>query len=171
MKQGVKRGAAKSSDAKLLAAARRAASNAYAPYSSFAVGAAVETSDGRIFTGANMENASYGLTLCAEAGALQAASGAGALSLVRKIAIVGGPIAVTGKKPSPVTPCGRCRQLIQEASMASGNDVAIVMSDLGLRTQATSKISKLLPNSFSASELPGLRNWAHLSRFLKRRLG
>ena len=154
----------------LLRRARDAAANAYAPYSGFAVGAAVETSDGQIFTGANMENASYGLTLCAEAGALQAASTAGMLASVRRIAIVGGAIDSRPRHPTPVAPCGRCRQLIQEASMAARKDIEVITSDLDLRKKQTKSLKNLLPASFSAKDLPALANWSKRSKRLKMRL-
>jgi cytidine deaminase len=153
----------------LLRHARQAASNAYAPYSGFAVGAAVATEDGRVFTGANMENASFGLTLCAEAGALQAASSAGALNQVTSIAIVGGPIRPSNQSTGPVEPCGRCRQLIQESAMLSNNDIKVISSDLDLKTRSENRISQLLPKSFGAKDLPVLSNWPRLSRLLKRR--
>lgn len=152
----------------LLAQAREAALNAYAPYSGFAVGAAVQTRDGRVFKGANMENASYGLTLCAEAGALQAASTAGALSQIVRIAIVGGPIHKRAST-APITPCGRCRQLIQESAMQSKTDIDVVFSDLDLKRHYSQKISTLLPRSFGAKDLPPLETWSKLQRTLKRR--
>ena len=138
----------------LLEAARAAADNAYAPYSRFAVGAAVETSDGRIFVGANMENASYGLTMCAEVGALQAASTAGALGKVRRIAVVGGPMKpAAGYKPKPTAPCGRCRQLIAEAAMVGGRQIEVWFADLDRKRVERRTIAELLPDSFDASNL------------------
>jgi len=155
----------------LLQRAKEAARSAYAPYSEFAVGAAVETEDGRVFTSANMENASFGLTLCAEAGALQAASAAGVLDLVRGIAVVGGPIRKqkTGRKSGPVAPCGRCRQLLQESAMLSGRDIPVWCADLDLKKRSTSRISRLLPQSFGAKDLPALSHWPVLARLLRRR--
>ena len=138
----------------LFQAARKTANHAYAPYSGFAVGAAVETSDGRIFVGANMESASYGLTSCAEVGALQAASSAGALGGIRRIAIVGGPInAAPDYRPTPTAPCGRCRQLLAEAAMVAEHDIEVWFADLEQRVIERRTISELLPDAFGARNL------------------
>jgi cytidine deaminase len=138
----------------LFQAARKAADNAYAPYSGFAVGAAVETSNGEIFAGANMENASYGLTSCAEVGALQAASSAGALGRIRRIAIVGGPTKpAAGYRPMATAPCGRCRQLLAEAAMLGGHDIEVWFADLGQIVIERRTASQLLPDAFNAENL------------------
>ena len=138
----------------LFQAARQTADNAHAPYSGFAVGAAVETSDGAVFVGANMENASYGLTCCAEVGALQAASSAGALGRIRRIAIVGGPIKpAIDYRPTATAPCGRCRQLLAEAAMVAGHDIEVWFADLGQTVTECRTISELLPDAFSARNL------------------
>jgi len=138
----------------LLKAARDVATNAYAPYSKFRVGAAVETSDGRVFVGANMENASYGLTMCAEAGALQAASSAGALGKIRRIAIVGGPMKAPSTYHRQATaPCGRCRQLIFEAAKYGGHEIEVWFADLDRTVVERRTISELLPNAFDATNL------------------
>jgi len=138
----------------LLNAARAAATNAYAPYSKFAVGAAVETSDGRTFVGANMENASYGLTMCAEVGALQAASSAGALDKIRRIAVVGGPMKpAPGYRPKPTAPCGRCRQLMAEAAVYGGHEIEVWFADLDRKAVERRTVSELLPDSFDAGNL------------------
>ena len=138
----------------LFALARGAARHAWAPYSGFAVGAAVQLADGRTFAAANMENASYGLTVCAEVGALQAASSAGALAQVRRIAIVGGPIVrVPGHLPKATAPCGRCRQLIAEAALAGGHDVEVWFADLEGQVVERRTISQLLPDAFDAGHL------------------
>lgn len=89
----------------LRAAARDAATHSYSPYSGFAVGAAALTDDGRLVTGANIENASYGLTLCAE-NSLVAAHQMGGGGRLVAITVVG--------NGAPVTPCGRCRQVLWE---------------------------------------------------------
>lgn len=93
-------------DKELLAAALAARKNAYAPYSKFAVGAAVRTADGKIFTGCNVENASYGLSCCAERCAIFAAVGAGE----RKFTA----LYVVADTKEPVSPCGACRQVMTE---------------------------------------------------------
>ena len=94
--------------AQLIAAAKRAMTNAYAPYSKFRVGAAVLTSTGRIFTGCNIENASYGMTNCAERTAIFSAIAAGGPKLeIRAVAVV-------NDRGVPCSPCGACRQVIYE---------------------------------------------------------
>jgi cytidine deaminase len=129
------------------------ARNAYAPYSGFRVGAAVETAEGQVFSGANMENASYGLTLCAEAGALQAAASAGALSGVRRIVIVGGPAHRKGGRSPATPPCGRCRQLIAEAAQAARYDIEVWYGNLEGSDFERRTIAQLLPDAFGAHSL------------------
>ncbi len=91
---------------KLTTAAEQASMHAYAKYSNFAVGAAVLTADGRIFSGANVENASFGLTICAERAAAFAAVSAGATVFVA--------VAIYTPTDEPVAPCGACRQVLAE---------------------------------------------------------
>jgi cytidine deaminase len=93
------------SDLTLYEIARSAAEFAYAPYSNFAVGAALRATDGKVFAGVNVENASYGLTICAERSALVAAVASGAREF-EAIAVYGGA--------SSVPPCGSCRQVLAE---------------------------------------------------------
>jgi len=125
----------------LRAAARAAADRAYAPYSGFAVGAAALVDDGRMITGCNVENASYGLGLCAECGLVSAlhASGGGRLLAV---SCVGGP------ERALTMPCGRCRQLLHEAG---GAELRIDADD-GPRS-----IAQLLPAAFGPDDLSGVR--------------
>ena len=137
----------------LLRAARDAARNAYAPYSNFAVGAAVQTSDGSVFIGANMENASYGLTVDAEVGALQAASTAGKLADVVRIAVVGGTIGKEERDGAIVTPCGRCRQLILESAHLGSRDIEVWCANSDLSSINSFKISELLPHAFGPANL------------------
>jgi cytidine deaminase len=92
--------------ADLLAAAREAASHAYAPYSNFPVGAALRTSGGEVFRGANVENASYGLGRCAEQSCVQAMASAGGREISE--------VVVVSESDPPATPCGACRQVLSE---------------------------------------------------------
>lgn len=98
---------------RLLAAARSAAERAYAPYSHFPVGAALEDAEGRLFVGCNVENASYGLTVCAERTAIGAAVAAGARRPFRALAVVC-PEADEALGTAGASPCGACRQVIAE---------------------------------------------------------
>jgi cytidine deaminase len=126
----------------LRAAAQTAVGSAYAPYSGLRVGAAGlvtaegEPGDGRIVVGCNVENASYGLTLCAECGLVSAlhASGGGSLSAVSVVAGDG----------APLVPCGRCRQLLMEA----GGPGLLLDADGGPR-----RLAALLPDAFTGSDL------------------
>lgn len=116
--------------------AREAAERAYAPYSHFHVGAAALVDDGRIITGCNVENASYGLTLCAECGLVATlhATGGGRL---RAVVVVSG-------SGQPCTPCGRCRQLLLE----HGGPDCLVDGDGVVRT-----VAELLPRGFDPDRL------------------
>ena len=123
----------------LIELARQARTYAYAPYSNFHVGAAVESRDGRVFTGCNVENSSYGLTICAEQVALTKAVSEGARDLVR--------LAVIADAHAPVPPCGACRQLIAELCDAQ---IEIVTANVQGHGQ-THTIGELLPTAFDRS--------------------
>jgi cytidine deaminase len=122
---------------RLRAAARAAAARAYAPYSGLCVGAAGEVSDGRVVVGCNVENASYGLTLCAECGLVSALRAGGGESLVA--------VSVTSPDGARLLPCGRCRQLLLEAG---GAGLLIDTVDGPVR------LGLLLPAAFTAADLP-----------------
>jgi cytidine deaminase len=131
----------------LIAAARAAAKNAYAPYSKFHVGAAILLTDGRVVTAANFENASYGLSLCAETVALAKVANDGSLAEVVEIAVIGG----TGR--DPVRPCGRCRQMLTEAAQIGGREIAVHCSSGDGATIERHLLSALLPHAFGPKDL------------------
>ena len=122
--------------AQLIAAAKRAMTNAYAPYSKFRVGAAVLTSTGRIFTGCNVENASYGMTNCAERTAIFSAIAADGPKLeIRAVAVV-------NDRGVPCSPCGACRQVIYEF----GPGATVFFP--GAKGWKQAQITELLPEGF-----------------------
>jgi cytidine deaminase len=132
----------------LRAAATAAAERAYAPYSGLRVGAAGLAADGHVVTGCNVENASYGLTLCAECGLVSAlhASGAGTLPAsgagpLRAVAVVAGD-------GQPLLPCGRCRQLLLEAG---GGDLLVDTAE------GPVELKVLLPAAFTGTDLADRR--------------
>ena len=138
----------------LVALARAAALKAYAPYSNFYVGCVIESVDGEIVTGANMENACYRLGLCAEQSALTAAQHSFGLHKVRRIAVAGGRLedkALAGA--APCTPCGGCRQAIFEAAQLSGGDVEILCSGGATAAIERYRIAALLPAGFGPANL------------------
>ena len=134
--------------AALIAAARTAALSAYAPYSAFKVGAALLFEDGAIVTGANMENASYGLSLCAETVACAIASHAGRRGGLLAVAVVGG---LAGMESAPVTPCGRCRQVLTELAQLGDTDPLVISP--GVVETVEMRLSDLLPHAFGPSNL------------------
>jgi len=136
-------------DEELLDLARAAAAKAYAPYSKFHVGAAVESVDGEVVTGANMENACYRLGICAEQSALTAAQHAFGLGKVSRIAVVGGTDATV------CTPCGGCRQAILEAAQLSGRDVEIICGSGNGSGVERHRIGELIPFGFGPENLKG----------------
>jgi len=123
--------------------ARAAATRAYAPYSRLSVGAAGLVDDGRVVTGCNVENASYGLTLCAECGLVSALHAGGGGRLVA-VSIVAGD-------SEPLAPCGRCRQLLFEAG---GPGLLVDGGDEG----ALSRLDELLPLAFGPGDLEERRD-------------
>ena len=110
-------------EAELIAAARHAATNAYAPYSDYQVGAALLFDDGAIIAGTNVENASYGLALCAETVAVAVALGEGRRGGLRAVAVVGPEDKGDG---APITPCGRCRQVLNELAQLGRTDPQVI---------------------------------------------
>ncbi|XWN30678.1 MAG: cytidine deaminase [Devosia sp.] len=127
----------------LLTAATKAAHDAYAPYSGFHVGAAVRTGDGTVITAANVENVSYGLSLCAEANAIAAAAIKGARRLTH-VAVVGYR-AAEPDTPSLAFPCGRCRQMIAEFADA---DTVILVADRAGQERLKRSFAEILPYAF-----------------------
>lgn len=123
----------------LVAAARAAQQRAYAPYSKFRVGAAIEAEDGTIFTGCNIENASYGLTICAERAAIGTAVTAGARRFRRA--------AVVSESDPPAAPCGACRQVLSEF----GLDLELLM--VGTTSERRAMLRDLLPLAFGPEQL------------------
>ena len=131
-------------DQHLIAAARAAAAHSYSPYSNFAVGAALRFADGSVVTGTNIENASYGLALCAETVAVARAMADG---------VRGGleAVAVTGPGDQPITPCGRCRQVLNELAQLGGTDPVVLC--VGPDEVRTMRLSDLLPQAFGPASL------------------
>jgi cytidine deaminase len=124
----------------LATCAHEAMGRAYAPYSKFRVGAALETQDGRVFGGCNVENASYPVTVCAERVALGAAVVAGATRFRR--------ILICSSGADPVTPCGMCRQALSEF----GVDLEVICEGMSGSRQSWA-LSELLPGHFGPEEL------------------
>ena len=124
----------------LVAAALRARENAHAPFSHFRVGAAVEDADGRVYTGCNVENATFGLTVCAERVAIFKAISEGARLFAR--------VAVVADTDKLTPPCGACRQILWEFC----GDVEIVLGNLSGKTE-TLRLGTLFPRAFDRSFL------------------
>jgi cytidine deaminase len=125
----------------LIRAAISASVNAYVPYSHFPVGAAVLGESGNIYCGSNVENASYGLTICAERTAIFTAISAGEHRLTT--------LAVVANTPEPIAPCGACRQVMAEFGIKS----VIMCNTKG--EQRVISLTELLPNAFTKTDLPG----------------
>jgi len=121
-------------DDALVLAARAARTHAHCPYSRFAVGAALEAEDGQIFTGCNVESASYGLSLCAERAAVAAAVAAGVRRFVRLV--------VVAETDPAVSPCGACRQVLAEF----GTD--LLVESIGTGARRSWRLAELLPDGF-----------------------
>ncbi|MFZ5816870.1 MAG: cytidine deaminase [Bacillota bacterium] len=128
-------------DERLIEAARRAREQAYVPYSGFPVGAALLTEDGTLITGCNVENASYGLTNCAERTAIFKAVSEGH----RRFAA----IAVIADTPEACSPCGACRQVMSEF----GPDARVILTNLRGNTVVTT-VREILPGAFTPLDLP-----------------
>ncbi len=137
--------------AELIKAAIDAAEFAYAPYSNFHVGAALLLEDGSIVTGANFENASYGMTLCAETVAIAKANSDGQLKQIVAIAVAGGPKGYVAAGEDAVMPCGRCRQIIKEVADLIERDLPIHCAKAG--GYDTFHLSELLPHGFGPASL------------------
>ena len=125
---------------RLVEAARAAQAAAYCPYSKYRVGAALEAVDGRVFIGVNVENASYGLTICAERSAVFAAVSAGARNFRRIV------VATDSEPPGP--PCGACRQVLAEF----GSEIEV--ESVGPTQSKRWTIRELLPDAFTGELLP-----------------
>ncbi|HEX8215976.1 MAG TPA: cytidine deaminase [Allosphingosinicella sp.] len=139
----------------LVERAREAALGAYAPYSRFSVGCAIESVDGEVAVGSNMENACYRLGVCAEIAALTAAQQSFGLARIARIAVAGGNAATDGSLAGSavVTPCGGCRQSILEAAHVSGRDVEVVSANGEGSVIEVRRISELIPFGFGPANL------------------
>ena len=132
----------------LIAAARHAAAHSYSPYSDYAVGSALGFADGSVVTGTNIENASYGLALCAETVAVAKAMAGGVRGGLEMVAVTG-PADKGGGEP--ITPCGRCRQVLNELAALGGTDPIVLC--VGATETKRIRLSELLPHAFGPASL------------------
>ena len=132
----------------LIAAAREAAAKSYSPYSDFPVGAALLFADGSVVTGTNIENASYGLSLCAETVAAAKAMADGMRGGLEAVAVVGPEGKGAGE---PISPCGRCRQVLNELAALGGTDPLVLCFGETLVEEV--RLSALLPRAFGPDSL------------------
>ena len=135
-------------DIELIEAARAAAQNSYSPYSNYPVGAALLFSDGSVVTGTNIENASYGLGLCAETVAVSKAMADGLRGGLTAVAVAGPRDRGDG---APITPCGHCRQVLNELAALGGTDPVIYC--VGDKDMHEMRLSQLLPYAFGPAHL------------------
>jgi cytidine deaminase len=140
----------------LLEVAKATSLNAYNPYSGYRVGAAVETGDGSRFNGTFMENASFGMTVCAEVAAVLASNSAGYRDIIR-IAVVGGRPS-QGGPGSAFTPCGRCRQVLWETSRVNGREIEVYCADLSLANILLTTSGELLPLAWGEDMVGSFRS-------------
>jgi cytidine deaminase len=138
------------SDRELVTEARKAASNAYAPYSKFRVGAAVRLENGIIIHGANIENAAFPSGICAERSALS--NSASNYPTIKPIAIAVAAFNEDGLTKDPVPPCGNCRQVIAEEETRNRNNIRVILSG-ETKIQVIEKGGDLLPLKFSINNL------------------
>ena len=151
----------------LVEKAQEVAARAYAPYSRFAVGAAVRSKSGAIYAAANLENASSGLTICAEAAALSVANSAGDPD-IDAIAVVGFNFADGAAGASRVVaPCGSCRQVIAEAAQRASCNVRVICCNGELSSITVWTIAELLPHAFGPENLAVNRRWPALQEELR----
>lgn len=141
----VKAKALKDYQVRLLDAAAEAMERAYNPYSNHFVGAALLTKDGKIITGSNFENVSYGGTICAERSALVHANAVGEREFKA--------IAIISKVAQAQVPCGICRQSLFEAAQVSNTDIEVIMANSDRSKVIVWKISELLPLPFGPKDL------------------
>ena len=143
----------------LIEAARAAQRHAYAPYSRYRVGAALEAENGAVFVGCNVENASYGLTICAERAAVAAAVAAGARRIRRAVV-------VTDSDP-PAAPCGACRQVLFECG---GGDLRVILANTRGDARVV-RMRELLPGGFRlAPDTPARRTSRSDAEWAKKRV-
>ena len=138
----------------LISAARAASAQAYAPYSRFHVGAALLLADGSVVTGANVENASYGLSLCAETVAVAKILSDGGRGGLVAVAVIGGAPGASGQatpRAEPVSPCGRCRQVLNEIAQLGGTDPLVLC--IGADEVVETTLAALLPLAFGPASL------------------
>ena len=138
----------KEQEADLIGKARAAAERAYAPYSDYQVGSALLFDDGEVITGSNVENASYGLALCAETVAVSRAFGEGRRGGLIALAVTGPLDKGDG---APITPCGRCRQVLNEFAQLGGTDPLVLC--VGKDEVRRVRLSQLLPHAFGPAHL------------------
>ena len=136
------------SETELIEAAKLAAQSSYSPYSNYPVGAALLFADGSVVTGTNVENASYGLGLCAETVAVAKAMADGLRGGLTAVAVTGPSDRGDG---APITPCGRCRQVLNELAALGGTDPTIYC--VGENQVNEVQLSQLLPHAFGPAHL------------------
>ena len=138
-------------DQQLLNTAREVTKKAYAPYSNFHVGAAAKLSNGKIITGSNQENASFPVGICAERVLLSAASSLYPDTSMETLAVSYQSNVV--KRAHPISPCGMCRQALQEFELRGGKAIRLILGGMEGKIYVINSATQLLPLAFTSEEL------------------